>query len=79
MEVFQCELLMNYLHDDDARCYMICYVNENLLYLADYPLCYTPSIPLYKVYLFFQKSNECMFDQVFRKIYQYLHYETYII
>jgi hypothetical protein len=39
----------------------------------------TPSVPLYKVYLFFQKSNECMFDRVFRKIYQYQRYKIYII
>ena len=36
-------------------------------------------LSLYKVYLFFQKSNEYKFDQVFRKIYQYSQYEIYII
>ena len=39
----------------------------------------TPSVPLYKVYLFFEKSNECKFAQVFRKIYQHSVYKIYII
>jgi hypothetical protein len=39
----------------------------------------TPSVPLYKVYLFFQKSNECNFDQVFKNIYQYPQKQIYII
>jgi hypothetical protein len=52
---------------------------EHQLFSARCFLFSTPSIPMNKAYIFFQKSSQVKCDQTFRKIYQQLSYERFYI